>query len=189
MDLEGVSYFGSYDNKIYAVNPDGTLRWKYETEWVISSSPAISPDGIVYIGGWDGFLYAIGKRVSRVTCSISRNRIKSGESISIYGELYPKLQSYVTIWISKNGEQYKPISEIAVTNGSYMSKWSTLEPGIYRMKVSWKGVEDYEDAVSEEVYLEVSPVEELVPAIIILCLAALIFAIFARMRRASQKTS
>ena len=28
---DGTIYVGSYDNKIYAINPDGTLKWSYTT--------------------------------------------------------------------------------------------------------------------------------------------------------------
>ena len=44
---------------LYAINPDGTLKWNFETEdWVISS-PAIGRDGTVYVGSRDTHLYAI----------------------------------------------------------------------------------------------------------------------------------
>jgi len=41
-----------------AVRPD-TLRWRYETERMITSSPALGPDGTIYIGSYDGYLYAV----------------------------------------------------------------------------------------------------------------------------------
>jgi len=61
---DGVYFGGSYDNKLYAIEPDGTLKWSYATEGAIHSSPAIGPDGTIYVGG-DGpgpivhYLYAI----------------------------------------------------------------------------------------------------------------------------------
>jgi outer membrane protein assembly factor BamB len=47
---------------LYAVNPNGTLKWKFETGDRILRPPAISSDGIIYIvpEGVDGRLYAIG---------------------------------------------------------------------------------------------------------------------------------
>jgi hypothetical protein len=39
---------------------NGTLKWKYQTEGKIFSSPAISSDGTIYIGSGIGYLYAIG---------------------------------------------------------------------------------------------------------------------------------
>jgi len=56
---DGTIYFGSFDDYIYAVNPDGTQKWRYQTGWGINSSPAIGEDGTVYIGGRDGYVYAM----------------------------------------------------------------------------------------------------------------------------------
>jgi outer membrane protein assembly factor BamB len=51
---------GSFDNKLYAIKPDGSLKWSYTTKDGVSSSPAIGADGTVYAGSYDGQLYALG---------------------------------------------------------------------------------------------------------------------------------
>ena len=56
---DGVVYVGSLDNKLYAVNPDGSLKWSYLTGYNVSSSPAIGSDGTIYVGSSDYKLYAI----------------------------------------------------------------------------------------------------------------------------------
>jgi len=56
---DGTVYLGSPDSAVYAVNPDGTLRWRYPAGGGISSSPAIGSDGTIYIGSDDGYLYAL----------------------------------------------------------------------------------------------------------------------------------
>ena len=56
---DGTMYVGSDDNKLYAINPDGTLRWTFATGGVIDSSPAIGSDGTVYVGSDDNHLYAV----------------------------------------------------------------------------------------------------------------------------------
>jgi uncharacterized repeat protein (TIGR01451 family) len=56
---DGTIYIGSGDHKLYAVKPDGTLRWAYTTGAAISSSPAIGPDGTVYVGSLDHSVYAV----------------------------------------------------------------------------------------------------------------------------------
>ncbi|MGB4374777.1 MAG: PQQ-binding-like beta-propeller repeat protein [Defluviitoga tunisiensis] len=37
-------------------NPRGLLKWKYETDSYISSSPAIGSDGTIYVGSEDSYL-------------------------------------------------------------------------------------------------------------------------------------
>jgi len=63
IDKYGVIYGGGYYRAIYAVNPNGTLRWSYEiNDIVIGSCPAIGEDGTIYIAARDGYLYAIEPR-------------------------------------------------------------------------------------------------------------------------------
>jgi len=50
---------GSNDRYLYAISPDGTLKWSFETGGSIYSSPAIGEDETVYFGSNDGCLYAI----------------------------------------------------------------------------------------------------------------------------------
>jgi eukaryotic-like serine/threonine-protein kinase len=57
---DGTVYVGSDDNKLYAINPDGSLKWTYITGDYVRSSPAIGANGTVYVGSYDGKLYAIG---------------------------------------------------------------------------------------------------------------------------------
>jgi outer membrane protein assembly factor BamB len=58
---DGSIYFGSGDNNLYAVNPDGTLKWKFSANWSVSSSLALGGDGTVYFGSGspDSHLYAV----------------------------------------------------------------------------------------------------------------------------------
>jgi len=66
---DGVVYFGTGDpwtdwethwrgSSINAVNPDGTLQWRIETQRPVFASPAIGTDGHIYIHA-DGLLQAI----------------------------------------------------------------------------------------------------------------------------------
>jgi outer membrane protein assembly factor BamB len=56
---DGTVFFGTSDGNLYAVHPDGTLRFKIQTGGPVSSSPAIAIDGTVYFISDDGNLYAI----------------------------------------------------------------------------------------------------------------------------------
>jgi len=59
LGIDGTIYVGSWDTKLYAINPDGTLKWSYTTGGKIFSSPAIGDDGTIYVGSEDKKLYAI----------------------------------------------------------------------------------------------------------------------------------
>ena len=65
---DGTIYIGSWDTYVYAVNTDGSLKWKYQTDGSIAplASPTLSNDGnTIYVGSGDrnkdegGTLYAL----------------------------------------------------------------------------------------------------------------------------------
>ncbi|MFC1848369.1 PQQ-binding-like beta-propeller repeat protein [Chloroflexota bacterium] len=56
---DGTVYIGCEDYALYAVNADGTLKWRYYTEWAVDSSPSIDIDGTIYAVSTDGKLYAL----------------------------------------------------------------------------------------------------------------------------------
>lgn len=47
------------DTVFFAINPDGSLKWKFFMEDGAESSPAVGPGGMIYIGSYDGNLYAV----------------------------------------------------------------------------------------------------------------------------------
>ncbi len=56
----GTIYVGSYDNNLYALNPDGTEKWRFATGSYVYSSPVLGVDGTIYVGSQDNNLYAVG---------------------------------------------------------------------------------------------------------------------------------
>jgi len=56
---DGTIYVGSDDNYMYAINPAGTLKWKYLTGDDVDSPPAVGSDGTIYFGSYDYYLYAL----------------------------------------------------------------------------------------------------------------------------------
>lgn len=64
---DGTIYVGAADSPglpfrshVYALNPDGTLQWRYETEGPSLSSPTLGADGTIYLGaGVSGYYYAL----------------------------------------------------------------------------------------------------------------------------------
>ena len=55
---DGTIYVGSADRTFYALNADGTERWKLQTGEIIDSSALLDDKGRVYFGSGDGHLYA-----------------------------------------------------------------------------------------------------------------------------------
>lgn len=57
---DGTIYFGV--DGLYVVNPNGTLKWKYITNFLVDGAPAIDGDGIIYFGtvyGSPSYLFAL----------------------------------------------------------------------------------------------------------------------------------
>lgn len=46
--------------EVQAINPDGTVKWRYILPTSATSAPAIGPDGTLYVSADDGSLYAFG---------------------------------------------------------------------------------------------------------------------------------
>ena len=55
---DGTIYFGSDDKFFYALNSDGTLKWKFQTNGSIRTQPLLHNE-IVYFGSRDKYLYAL----------------------------------------------------------------------------------------------------------------------------------
>lgn len=78
----GVVYFGSGDNNVYALNADtGTLKWKVKTGDVVHASPAVW-NGNVYVGSWDSYFYAIDAATGKI-----KWRFKTGEDPLIHNQV------------------------------------------------------------------------------------------------------
>jgi outer membrane protein assembly factor BamB len=86
---DGTVYVGSFDSKLYAINPDGTKKWEFVTKnYIYSSSPAIGTDGTVYIGSTDNRLYAINPDGTKKWEFVTGNAINSSPAIGADGTVY-----------------------------------------------------------------------------------------------------
>jgi outer membrane protein assembly factor BamB len=57
--VDGIVYFGSNDKYQRAVDAEtGEEIWKYKFPHRLYSSPVVL-DGVIYIGCWDGHMYAL----------------------------------------------------------------------------------------------------------------------------------
>ncbi len=85
---DGTIYIGSMDDNLYAINPTGTLKWKYLTDDSIESSPAIGSDGTIYIGTLNDSLYAINPTGTLKWKYSTDDSIASSPAIGSDGTIY-----------------------------------------------------------------------------------------------------
>ena len=119
---DGTIYVGSKNNKVSAINPDGTLKWEFETLGISWHSPTIGPDGTIYIGsGISNSNYNAGKR-------------KNFFAINPDGTLKWSVKSGIVIdnspAIGKDGTIYLPSSNgLAAYNPDGNLKWTYIDVG------------------------------------------------------------
>jgi len=87
---DGIIYVGSGDGYLYAINPDGTLKWKYRAWGSVDSSPAIGSDGIIYVGSQIGYcgLHAINPDGTLKWKYQTVNNVWSSPAIGSDGTIY-----------------------------------------------------------------------------------------------------
>ncbi len=56
---DGTIYVGSEDRCLYAINPDGSQKWSFQTGGPVNSSPVIDTKGNIYFASDDGYLYCL----------------------------------------------------------------------------------------------------------------------------------
>jgi outer membrane protein assembly factor BamB len=85
---DGTIFVGSSDSSLYAVNPDGTVKWRYLTGGNVQSSPAIAADGTIHVGSDDGRVYAIGLDGTLKWSSPVPNQYKTSPAVALDGTVY-----------------------------------------------------------------------------------------------------
>lgn len=88
---DGTVYTGG--DGVYAVWPDGTLRWKLATAERVSTAPALAPpgspeQGMVYAGSLDDGLYAVRPDGTRAWVFRTTRDIEASPSIGADGTIY-----------------------------------------------------------------------------------------------------
>ncbi len=85
---DGTIYFGSLNDTLYALNPDGTLKWSYSANQDIYSSPAIGSDGSIYFGSYDNYFYALNPDGSLKWRYRAGTNVHSSPAIGSDGTIY-----------------------------------------------------------------------------------------------------
>ena len=85
---DGTIYVGSNDNKLYAINPDGSQKWAFTTGSDVVSSPAVGSDGTIYVGSNDNRLYAINPNGTQKWQFLTGGDVRSSPAIASDGTIY-----------------------------------------------------------------------------------------------------
>jgi len=111
---DGTIYVGSEDENIYAINPDGTLKWQYKTHHEIDTSPAIGTDGsiILGVGFTDDRLYSISSNgeLNWVLDNLPGLADISSPAIGTDGTIYVNTFFNILFAFSPNGDKKWEIS-------------------------------------------------------------------------------
>ncbi|MFQ6129866.1 MAG: PQQ-binding-like beta-propeller repeat protein [Candidatus Hadarchaeaceae archaeon] len=119
---DGTIYMGSDDNRLYALNPDGMLKWFYQTDGVIRSSPAIGANGTIYVTSGEvyGRLYAL-----------DENGTLKWTFENVFGYSSPAIGSDGTIYVGSYNSYVASLSALH-ENGDLKWSFSTgLHYGLY----------------------------------------------------------
>jgi len=110
---DGTLYFGESDY-LFALNPEGSEKWKYHTIESITSTPAIAEDGIIYVGAWDHYLHAVYSNNGTRKWKFNANdaNIASAPAIAGDGTIY-----FGTLWSLGDG------GKIHAVNPDGTEKW------------------------------------------------------------------
>ncbi|WP_348093826.1 PQQ-binding-like beta-propeller repeat protein [Collimonas sp.] len=85
---DGTVYMGGYDQKLYALNANGTLKWTFQSTGVVSSTPAIGADGSVYVAAAN-VVYALDAASGVPKWSVKLGgTVRSSPALSASGALY-----------------------------------------------------------------------------------------------------
>lgn len=90
---DGIIYVsGSFEDMVYgfvAINPNGTLRWRYQVDGQIwHMCPTIAEDGTIYFGCWDNCLYSLNPNGTREWKFNAGCMISSDPAIGNDGTIY-----------------------------------------------------------------------------------------------------
>ncbi|NJM41570.1 MAG: PQQ-like beta-propeller repeat protein [Anaerolineae bacterium] len=78
---DGTLYFGAADGWLYAINPDSSLKWKYQIGSWINGVPALDSQGNIYIGSTTQSVYALRPNGTLIWSFLTDNFVDASPSI------------------------------------------------------------------------------------------------------------
>lgn len=125
----GTIYVGSTDGILYAVAPNGIIKWGYETGDQIVASPAIGSDGTIYVGSTDRQLYAINPDGTLQWVYPTKSILSSSPAIAVDGTIYVAGTNLDGLFICSDPPNPVQLSTFYAVNPDGTSKWSTTLSG------------------------------------------------------------
>ena len=102
---DGVVYFGSRDNHLYAVDINtGEEKWKYKTG-KLAKSPPIVVDGIVYFENKKNHLYAVDNNTGKLKWKFKTGQLWSSPKVVDGIVCFAIIGNYIYALDSKTGEE------------------------------------------------------------------------------------
>jgi PKD repeat protein len=133
---DGTIYVGSYDCKVYAINPDGTLKWTYATGGSIYGSVTIGADGTIYVGSGDHKVYAINPDGTLKWTYTTGNQIMGSVAIGVDGAIYVGSDDYKVYAINPDGTlKWTYTTGNTIQGSAAIGKDGTIYIGSYDRKV------------------------------------------------------
>jgi outer membrane protein assembly factor BamB len=136
---DGVIYTGG--DAIYAINPNGTLRWRFTTGGHVSSAPALLSDGTAVAGSQDNVIYAIAPNGAKRWDFRAGDDVESTPAVAedgtVYvgsddGKLYALAPSGQLLWAFSTGGDIRASPAVAPDGTVYVGTFDALMYAIRR---------------------------------------------------------
>ena len=129
---DGTLYSGSWNDRLYALSPDGQVKWTHQAKAPVST-PVVGPDGTVYVGSWDCRVYAFAPDGTLKWSYATGRPVRSAGCVGPSGSLYIPSEDYFLYAFSPDGS----------LRWRYKTGWSSQRPpGIDRDETLYLGARD-----------------------------------------------
>jgi len=119
---DGTIYIGSLDEHLYAINPDGTLKWK--AEYALGyGGIAIGAESTLYFGSVDNYIYAVNSDGTLKWRVETRSSIISSPAIGSDGTIYMGSNDDYFYAINKGSPSPPPNLTVSAGDGFVELKW------------------------------------------------------------------
>lgn len=107
IDEDNMIYFGTLgsDHSLYALFPNGTIKWRFQADGMIWSTPAISSNRTIYVPTWESNLIALDSDGHVLWRFPAQGPISSSVTIGDDGTLYFGTMTGNLFAVSPNGTE------------------------------------------------------------------------------------